>query len=511
MKKPHWAAKLSTVIGALSLSLSGAASADVLSGPTPVNILTYGPQSLWAASSGINGDSLLTWADSRLGISGLRRFDGTGLALDSGDWYMDSGFNQAAFDKFGNFAIAGMRPDGSGKSIFVTMFNRNGTTRYGKFRVNATPSERVDIGTLSFNSSGKMLVYWAATLPDNTHRLYARTYDMAAGLITSGIIAITPPSMDTMLQDARIDDNGNFVVIWALATPTSDVYYQRFSNNGTPLTNPIVVNTYQAGTQRYASLGMNGAGNSVVVWESYNQNGERAGVYAQRFNSTGAKLGAEFRVNDTALQAQSQNQNYSSATMTEEGNFAVSWVVDNRSNDPSSTTSTYLKQYFANGTAYGPEKKVYTSPAGTFTFGTRLTTTPAGVATLGLRNYSAANDYDVVAIRYLLDTQPAVTSLNSGVAVTGISSPQFGQRLFKIDVPSGKSILNISVSGPGVGNADLYGKLGAIPSLSNYEFRSVNAGNAENVSISNIPPGSFYFSLYGAAAYSGVTLKVTYQ
>jgi hypothetical protein len=57
------------------------------------------------------------------------------------------------------------------------------------------------------------------------------------------------------------------------------------------------VNTYTTNLQRFPQVGMDGGGNFVVVWESVDQDGSGPGVFGQRYDAAGARLGEEFRVN----------------------------------------------------------------------------------------------------------------------------------------------------------------------------------------------------------------------
>ncbi|MHC4944377.1 MAG: hypothetical protein ACYTG7_15280 [Planctomycetota bacterium] len=57
-------------------------------------------------------------------------------------------------------------------------------------------------------------------------------------------------------------------------------------------------NTFTASSQSSVTLAMNELGNIVVVWESRRQEGGTYGVYAQRFNRLGKRIGQEVHVND---------------------------------------------------------------------------------------------------------------------------------------------------------------------------------------------------------------------
>ena len=103
-----------------------------------------------------------------------------------------------------------------------------------------------------------------------------------------------------------------------------------------------------------------------------------------------------------------------------------------------------------------------------------------------------------------------VTTLSNNQTVTGISVATGAWAYYKITVPSGQSSLKITMSG-GTGDADLYVKLGAQPTLSSYDYRPYLTGNAESVTVTNPAAGDWYIGLEGYAAASGVTLNAVYS
>ncbi len=104
---------------------------------------------------------------------------------------------------------------------------------------------------------------------------------------------------------------------------------------------------------------------------------------------------------------------------------------------------------------------------------------------------------------------PTDTVLANGVPVAGLSDVKGGQKFFKLDVPAGQSSLVFKISG-GTGDADLYTKRGARPSLSSYDCRPYTGNNNETCTVNSPAAGTYYVLLNGYAAYSGVTLTGTY-
>jgi hypothetical protein len=67
----------------------------------------------------------------------------------------------------------------------------------------------------------------------------------------------------------------------------------------------------------------------------------------------------------------------------------------------------------------------------------------------------------------------------------------------------------MSISG-GTGDADLYTKLGSQPTSTSYDCRPYLYGNNETCTVASPQVGTYYLSLYGYSAYSGVTITASY-
>ena len=121
------------------------------------------------------------------------------------------------------------------------------------------------------------------------------------------------------------DASGNFVVVWTnLGNEngySEGVFGQRYDSGGVPLGTEFHVNTYTTGPQRYPSVASDASGNFVVVWASNGQDGSGEGVFGQRFASSGAPLGSEFRVNSYTTDYQA----FPTVASDPSGNFVVVW------------------------------------------------------------------------------------------------------------------------------------------------------------------------------------------
>src|SRR5664279_1543241 len=113
------------------------------------------------------------------------------------------------------------------------------------------------------------------------------------------------------------------------------------------------VNTFTQNNQRNASVAEDSAGDYVITWQSFTQDGSGEGVYAQRYNAAGTAQGGEFKVNTyTTLRQYSP-----SVAMDAAGDFVIAWTSNAQDG---SSYGIYAQRYNAAGTAQGSEFKVNT-------------------------------------------------------------------------------------------------------------------------------------------------------
>ena len=154
--------------------------------------------------------------------------------------------------------------------------------------------------------------------------------------------------------------SGDFVVVWQSDEQDGSyggIYGQRYANSGMPLGPEFRVNTFTANRQSVPTVASNGAGDFVVVWSSYLEDGASYGVFAQRYGTSGGPLGPEFRVNTYTTSFQAAR----SAAMDTLGNFIITW---NSFTQDGSNEGAFGQRYSSAGTPLGPEFRVNTFTTG---------------------------------------------------------------------------------------------------------------------------------------------------
>ncbi|WP_057831404.1 M4 family metallopeptidase [Colwellia sp. TT2012] len=107
------------------------------------------------------------------------------------------------------------------------------------------------------------------------------------------------------------------------------------------------------------------------------------------------------------------------------------------------------------------------------------------------------------------DTTKPAYELQNGVAKTGIVGTAKQQIFYTLEVPAGATELSFNTSG-GTGDADLFVKFEAKPSLSVQDCKSTSSGNTETCTITNVQTGTYHVMVEAWSAISGVSLTGSY-
>jgi len=129
-----------------------------------------------------------------------------------------------------------------------------------------------------------------------------------------------------------------------------------------------------------------------------------------------------------------------------------------------------------------------------------------GAHAVAARAYDAAGNVGTSAAVGVTVGNPQ--PLSNGVALT-LSGAAGSQARFYVDVPAGASNLVIGTSG-GSGDADLYTRSGAPPTLTSYDCRPYLDGNLETCSVAAPAAGRYFVLIHGYAAYGGLGLRASF-
>ena len=265
-----------------------------------------------------------------------------------------------AMDANGNFVVVWTSDgnlDGDGKGIFAQRFDASGTKLGAEVGVNTTSAQDQVQAAVAMDANGNYVVVWSSDRqdPDGSKGVYGQRYN-AVGVAQGGEFRINSTAAgDQVSPSVAMNANGDFTVAWTSnQSGTLDVYARRYNAAGTALGAEMLVNTTLAGQQTEASVAMDASGNFIVVWTAdQNLDGDGKGVFAQRFDASGTKLGSEVRVNTQAAKDQMQ----AAVAMAPDGSYVVAWTSQDQDSD---RNGIFAKRFNAAGVAQGGEFQVNT-------------------------------------------------------------------------------------------------------------------------------------------------------
>lgn len=247
--------------------------------------------------------------------------------------------------------------DSDGYGIYAQPFTSNGTPIGSEFRVNNYTLNDQSNPSVAMNSSGCYIISWQSYGQDGDRTgIYAQLFANNNTPLGNEFRVNTNTSDSQEWPSAAMSSNGSFLISWETfhsSENTSDIYAQRFTNNGTPIGNEFLVNTYITSQQSHPAVAMNSTGTFIIAWDSLDQDGDGYGVYAQLYLNNGTKIGSEFQVNTYTTYYQYGQ----SVAMTKNGDFIIAW--DSIGQD-GSDGGIYAQQYSNNGTRVGNEFRVNT-------------------------------------------------------------------------------------------------------------------------------------------------------
>jgi hypothetical protein len=208
---------------------------------------------------------------------------------------------------------------------------------------------------LSIGTGGGYIVSQDAIVDGNGLGLRARRLnpDLSAGGSTFGVNSIT--SGDQQNGRVAVLPNGGAVFVWQSSTAQGHKIYARFMGPDQQFVGAEVqASDRMFGHQSDPAVAALADGTVVVVWAELNRDNltdRMSGIFGQRFNSGGQKIGGTFMVNTvTPL-----NQRTPVIAALENGGFVVAWVSDEFRQRPSEYIDIAARLFDAAGNPIGQD------------------------------------------------------------------------------------------------------------------------------------------------------------
>ncbi|MCX7785528.1 MAG: T9SS type A sorting domain-containing protein [candidate division WOR-3 bacterium] len=194
-----------------------------------------------------------------------------------------------------------------------------------------------------------------------------------------------------MLPDITFDNNGNFIITWTdNRNGDFDIFCQRYNNLGLAIGPNFRVNDDNSNQDQSGScIAVNSRNEFFIVWSDKRE--INSNIYYQKYNNLGNPLGINLRINDDFV---SSHQRCSWICQSGIGNYIVTWEDERNVN-----TDIYAARLDSLGNIFGPNFKVNDDSTTQDQFYASVTANFTGdfiIAWTDGRN----NNFDIYAQRY---------------------------------------------------------------------------------------------------------------
>ncbi|PWC32012.1 calcium-binding protein, partial [Azospirillum sp. TSO22-1] len=166
----------------------------------------------------------------------------------------------------------------------------------------------------------------------------------------SGYYAIGP-------RIAALHDGGQ-VAVWLKNGATSEIMGRIIAPNGTAMSAEFAIGPVGSTEQVMPQVAVLADGGFVVTWPVQGLDGSGWGIFARRYDAAGAAMGNYFQVNTTA----GYDQTASTVTALADGGFAFAWTSSG--GQDGAGLGVYAQRYDAAGNKVGSEARVAQTTAG---------------------------------------------------------------------------------------------------------------------------------------------------
>ncbi|PWR04450.1 hypothetical protein DKT77_00335, partial [Meridianimarinicoccus roseus] len=250
-----------------------------------------------------------------------------------------------------------------GTKVIAKIFDAAGTPVSPEFVVNDQISSNQDEPTIAARGNGEIIVAYRdnGNADGSGQGVFQRAFDSAGNALGASVQVNTQTSSNQSQPSVAVLAGGNSVTVWTSAdsAPAGDgsgngLFGRLFTAAGAPIGLEFAINTTTGNSQSDPHVtGLTG-GDFVVVWRDDSGNdGSGSAVIMQRFDSAGAPVGAEIRVNETALNSQYQPDIVALAN----GGWVVVWT-DNAQDG--SSEGIFGQEFAADGSRVDGEFQVNT-------------------------------------------------------------------------------------------------------------------------------------------------------
>jgi Ca2+-binding RTX toxin-like protein len=226
--------------------------------------------------------------------------------------------------------------------------------------VNAVTGSQHYVAQCTGLTDGGWIIVWNS-LEEGQYETYQQRYDVFGAAVGEATRLNTYTANSQRVSDVIGLDDGGWLATWYSNGQDGSgegVYQRRFDSEGVPEGDEVRVNTTTAGDHDNPRATLLADGGWLVTWNSFGEGSTGTGIYQQRYAASGATVGGEVHVNTTLT----GNQLYADTAALSDGGWIVTWI-DYGGGDGSGA-GIFQQRFDSTGATVGDETLVNTNTTG---------------------------------------------------------------------------------------------------------------------------------------------------
>jgi hypothetical protein len=216
--------------------------------------------------------------------------------------------------------VAGQNESEIEERYFLT----NGANLAATSVVHISTGNHLTHSDVAMSASGEYVFTWQADGLDGDRKgIYMAVHDASYALVLGPTLVNTTTAGNQQEPRVAMDENGDFMIVWSSFDQDGDhfgIYGQRYTNGGVVNGGEIAITTNTTGSQDHAAIAVSREGGKYVIsWTDDDADGDKTGVYSRTMYANGSFLANDVLINTTT----SDFQNFSDVAIGNDTTQAV--------------------------------------------------------------------------------------------------------------------------------------------------------------------------------------------
>ncbi|MFH2030163.1 MAG: T9SS type A sorting domain-containing protein [Bacteroidota bacterium] len=180
-----------------------------------------------------------------------------------------------------------------------------------EFQVNSTTLHTQTNPACDIDEHGNFIIAWESWYQDGSNRgVYAQRYDSSAVKVGDEFLVNTTTANSQARPAIKYFNDGSFILIWESWGQEKDLptgygmFGKIYNSSGNVRVEEFQINTYENDYQWFGDVEVFENLSFVASWCSWEQDGFDGGIYLQKFDADGNKIGGEILANTTKVNYQ---------------------------------------------------------------------------------------------------------------------------------------------------------------------------------------------------------------